>query len=148
MSISMYQAASGETASPLFVEATAFNRVTAALEQCARETVTDRPADPTQRVERHTRLCDAVKQNSQLWMAILDGLIRPGNRLPQDMKQRLASLGATSLTHGRKILTGHATPQLIIDINRTIQVGLFQSRESKLSRTANDKEVSLAGGKA
>jgi len=148
MSNSKYQAASVETASPLSVEATAFNRVTAALEQCAREAVIGRLADPTQRVERHIRLRDAVYQNSRLWIAILDELVSPDNRLPQDMKQRLASLGATSLTHGRKILAGQATPQLIIDINRAILIGLAQSRESKLPRATNDKEFAYAGGKA
>jgi len=148
MSKSQYQAASGEMASPLSVEATAFNRVTAALEQCAREAVIGRLADPTQRVERHTRLCDAVYQNSRLWIAILDELVSPDNRLPQDMKQRLASLGATSLTHGRKILTGQATPQLIIDINRTILIGLAQTRENRLSGATSGKELAYAGGKA
>lgn len=148
MSTNKHQATQIETAALLSVPTIAFNRVTAALEQCAREAAIGRLADPTQRVERHTRLCEAVYQNSQLWIAILGDLVSPDNRLPQDMKQRLASLGATSLTHGRKILAGQATPRLIIDINRAIMIGLSQAREGKHSQSASDREVAHAGSKA
>jgi flagellar biosynthesis activator protein FlaF len=148
MSIHKYQAAHVETASPLSVEVMAFNRVTAALEQCAHASAKGRPADATQRIQQHVRLCDAVYQNSRLWIAILDDLISPENRLAQDMKQRLASLGATSLTHGRKILAGQATPQLLIDINRAILTGLAQARETKFAPAANVKEVAHASRQA
>jgi flagellar biosynthesis activator protein FlaF len=148
MSIHKYQAAHVETASPLSVEMMAFNRVTAALEQCARENAKGRPADATLRIQQHVRLCDAVYQNSRLWIAILDDLISPQNRLAQDMKQRLASLGATSLTHGRKVLAGQVTPQLLIDINRAILTGLTQAREGVHPQTARNTEAAYASRQA
>lgn len=148
MSVHKYQAAHVQTASPLSVEVMAFNRVTAALEQCARDAAKGRESDPTQRVERHVRLCDAVYQNSRLWITVLDDLVSPDNRLPQDLKQRLASLGATSVTHGRKVLANQATVQLLIDINRAIIVGLSQAREGKRPAAANDREAAYVSSQA
>ena len=147
MSVHKYQAAHVQTASPLSVEVMAFNRVTAALEHCARDAA-ERAADATQRIERHVRLCDAVYQNSRLWITILDDLISPDNRLPQDLRQRLASLGATSMTHGRKVLAGQATVQLLVDINRAIIVGLSQAREGKRPAAANQQEAAYASRQA
>jgi flagellar biosynthesis activator protein FlaF len=147
MSVHKYQAAHVQTASPLSVEVMAFNRVTAALEQCARDAAM-RTADATQRIERHVRLCDAVYQNSRLWITILDDLASPDNRLPQDLKQRLASLGATSMTHGRKVLAGQAMVQLLVDINRAIIVGLSQAREGKRPAAANQQEAAYVSSQA
>jgi flagellar protein FlaF len=153
MSVYKYQAMQIQTASPLSVEVMGFTRATAALEHCAREATQGRTADPTSRIERHVRLCDAVYQNSRLWITILDDLANPENRLPQDLKQRLASLGATSVTHGRKVLAGQATLQLLIDINRAMIVGLSQAREIQRpvpanDRPAADREVAYAGRQA
>lgn len=148
MSIHTDQAACVPTASPLSVEAVALTRVTSALEQCSREAANGRLADPTQHAERHDRLGKAICQNSRLWVAILDDLLSPENRLPEDMKQRLASLGAASLTHGRKVLAGQATLQLLIDINRAILTGLSQARESMRPQITNEKEAVHAGRQA
>jgi flagellar protein FlaF len=134
---------------PLSVQAVAFNRVTTALEQCGREARKGGPDDAGQRSERHVRLRDAVQQNSRLWFTILDELLSPENRLPPDMKQRLASLGATSLTHGGKVLAGQASLQLLIDINRTILSGLSQMRDGVRHQLgSDDKGVAYVGHQA
>lgn len=148
MSVHRYQAAHVQTSSPLSVEVMAFNKVVAALEQCSSEAAKGRLADPTQRVEQHVRLCDAVYQNSRLWITILDDLISPDNRLPHDMKQRLGSLGATSLTHGRRVLAGQASVQLLVDINRAILTGLSQAREGAHPQVANDRGASYVSSQA
>src|SRR5262245_34811572 len=141
MSIHKYQATHIQTAAPLSVEVMVFGRATTALERCSLEAASGHLADPTQRVQRHVRLCEAVYQNSRLWIAILDDLVSPENRLPKDVKQRLASLGATSVTHGRKVLGGQASLQLLIDINRAILIGLSQARDGVPPAIGGSKET-------
>jgi flagellar biosynthesis activator protein FlaF len=148
MSVHKYQTTHVQTAAPLSVEVMVFGRTTAALEQCSREAANGRAADATQRVERHVRLCEAIYQNSRLWITILDDLVSPENRLPTDVKQRLASLGATSLTHGRKVLAGQASIQLLIDINRAILTGLSQARDGAHPAIPSTKEAAHASRQA
>jgi len=128
MSVTSYKTAQLHTASPLSVEIMAFQKATAALEQALADSRLDLSQDAPRKMQRHTRLCDAVYQNTRLWLTLLEDLSNPANRLPDDLKGRLASLAATSVRHGRRVLAGEASLNLLIDINRAIYAGLVQAR--------------------
>jgi flagellar biosynthesis activator protein FlaF len=145
MSVVTYQRAQLHTASPLTVELTAFTRVTTAMERCAAEA--QAAAGPAAATLRHVRLCEAVSQNSRLWLTLLEDLNSPANRLTTELKGRLASLGATSVRHGRRVISGEATLQLLIDINRAIIAGLTQAR-LVAGRVPAESEVRYAGSQA
>lgn len=147
MSVVTYQRAQLHTASPLTVELTAFTRVTTAMERCATEAQAATAAAPAAATQRHVRLCEAVSQNSRLWLTLLEDLNSPANRLTAELKGRLASLGATSVRHGRRVISGEATLQLLIDINRAIIAGLTQAR-LVASRVPAESEVRYAGSQA
>jgi flagellar biosynthesis activator protein FlaF len=147
MSVVTYQRAQLHTASPLTVELTAFTRVTTAMERCAAE-AQGSSAGSAAATQRHVRLCDAVYQNTRLWLTLLEDLNSPTNRLTAELKGRLASLGATSVRHGRRVITGEATLQLLIDINRAIMAGLTQARLVAGRVPPAESEVRYAGSQA
>jgi flagellar biosynthesis activator protein FlaF len=148
MSIVSYQTAHLHTASPLSVEIMAFQKITAALEQAQTDARQDLSSQPVLATQRHVRLCDAVQQNSRLWLTLLEDLNDPANRLAADLKQRLASLAATSVNHGRRVVAGKATLNLLLDINHAIASGLTQARSTAAKAVSMDREVRYAGGKA
>jgi flagellar protein FlaF len=147
MSVVTYQRAQLHTASPLTVELMAFTRVTTAMERCALEAKNAASAGPAAATQRHVQVCEAVSQNSRLWLTLIEDLNNPANRLTAELKGRLASLGATSIQHGRRVISGKATVQLLIDINRAIIAGLTQAR-MVASRVPAESEVRYAGGQA
>jgi flagellar protein FlaF len=99
-------------------------------------------------MQRHVRLCDAVQQNTRLWLTLLEDLNDPANRLAADLKARLASLAATSVNHGRRVVAGKATLNLLIDINRAIAAGLTQARATAARPMSMQSEVRYAGSQA
>jgi flagellar protein FlaF len=148
MSIAQYQTAQLHTASPLSVEIMAFQKITAALEQARVDAIQDLSAQPLMAMQRHVRMCEAVQQNTRLWLTLLEDLNSPANRLGSDLKSRLASLAATSVNHGRRVVAGKATLNLLIDINRAIVAGLTQARATAAKAISMDREVRYAGGQA
>jgi len=149
MSVVAYQSAHLQTASPLTLEIMAFQKVTSALERSEAEANQDLSAAPAEATKRHVRLCDAVYQNTRLWLTLLEDLNNPENRLAPDLKGRLAGLAATSVRHGRSVVTGKATLKLLVDINRAITAGLTQARNLAATQSAaavsGQREVRYAG---
>ena len=148
MSVVAYQTTHLHTASPLTVEIMAFQKVTGALERAQDDATQDLSAQPLLATQRHVRLCDAVHQNSRLWLTLLEDLTNPANGLPNDLKARLGSLAVTSVRHGQRVVAGHATLSLLIDINRAIAAGLMQARANAAKSAAAGQEVRYAGGQA
>jgi flagellar protein FlaF len=148
MSIAQYQTAQLHTASPLSVEIMAFQKTTAALEQAQADAKQDFSSQPLAAMQRHVRLCDAVQQNTRLWLTLLEDLNSSDNRMGGDLKSRLASLAATSVNHGRRVVAGKATLNLLIDINRAIAAGLMQARATAAKAISMDREVRYAGSQA
>jgi flagellar protein FlaF len=108
MSVVAYQTTQLHTASPLTVEIMAFQKVTGALERAQADARQDLSAQPVLATQRHVRLCDAVHQNSRLWLTLLEDLANPANGLPAELKARLGSLAATSVRHGQRVVAGTA----------------------------------------
>jgi flagellar protein FlaF len=148
MSVNQYKTAQLHTASPLSVEIMAFQKTTTALEQAQVEAKQDLSNQPLLAMQRHVKLCDAVQQNTRLWLTLLEDLNSPDNRLTGDLKSRLASLAATSVNHGRRVVAGKATLALLIDINRAISAGLMQARATAAKTISMDREVRYAGSQA
>jgi flagellar biosynthesis activator protein FlaF len=148
MSIVAYQTNQLHTASPLTVEIMAFQKITGALERAQADARQDLSAQPVLATQRHVRLCDAVHQNSRLWLTLIDDLSDPANGLPAELKARLGSLAATSVRHGQRVVGGHATLNLLIDINRAIAAGLMQARANAAKSASAAQEVRYASGQA
>jgi flagellar protein FlaF len=148
MSVVAYQTTQLHTASPLSVEIMAFQRVTGALERAQDDARQDLSAQPVLATQRHVRLCDAVHQNSRLWLTLLEDLSHPGNGLPAELKARLGSLAATSVRHGQRVVAGKASLDLLIDINRAIAAGLMQARANVAKSASATQEVRYASGQA
>ncbi len=148
MSIVAYRTTQLHTASPLTVEIMAFQKVTGALERAQADARQDLSAQPVLATQRYVRLCDAVHQNSRLWLTLLEDLSNPTNGLPGELKARLGSLAATSVRHGQRIVGGHASLGLLIDINRAIAAGLMQARANAAKSASAAQEVRYAGGQA
>jgi flagellar protein FlaF len=148
MSVIAYQSTQLQTASPLSLEIMAFQKITNALERSQAEAPQDLSAQPVLATQRHVRLCDAVYQNTRLWLTLLEDLNNPANRLSADLKAGLAGLAATSIRHGRQVLAGKATLNLLIDINRAIAAGLSQARAIASRSVSSEREVRYAGGQA
>ena len=148
MSVVAYQTTQIHTASPLSVEIMAFQKVTGALERAQDDARQDLSAQPVLATQRHVRLCDAVHQNSRLWLTLLEDLSNPANALPADLKTRLGSLAATSVRHGQRVVGGQASLGLLIDINRAIAAGLMQARANAVKSAAAAQEVRYAGRQA
>jgi flagellar biosynthesis activator protein FlaF len=148
MSVVAYQTTQIHTASPLTVEIMAFQKVTGALERAQDDARQDLSAQPALATQRHVRLCDAVHQNSRLWLTLLEDLSSPANSLPADLKARLGSLAATSVRHGQRVVGGQASLSLLIDINRAIAAGLMQARANAVRSASVAQEVRYASGQA
>ncbi|HUL08929.1 MAG TPA: flagellar biosynthesis regulator FlaF [Candidatus Acidoferrum sp.] len=148
MSVVAYQTTQLHTASPLTVEIMAFQKITGALERAQADAAQDLSAQPLLSTQRHVRLCDAVHQNSRLWLTLLEDLANPANGLPSDLKARLGSLAVTSVRHGQRVVAGQATLGLLIDINRAIAAGLMQARANAAKSAAAAQEVRYASGQA
>jgi flagellar protein FlaF len=148
MSIVSYQTTQLHTASPLSVEIMAFQRITGALERAQTDARDDLSGQPVLATQRHVRLCDAVHQNSRLWLTLLEDLSNPGNGLANDLKARLGSLAATSVRHGQRVVAGKASLGLLIDINRAVAAGLMQARSNAAKAVAAEREVRYASGQA
>lgn len=148
MSVVAYQTTQIHTASPLTVEIMAFQKVTGALERAQDDARQDLSAQPVLATQRHVRLCDAVHQNSRLWLTLLEDLSSPANALPADLKARLGSLAATSVRHGQRVVGGHASLSLLVDINRAIAAGLMQARANAVRAASVAQEVRYASGQA
>jgi flagellar protein FlaF len=148
MSVVNYQKVQLHTASPLSVEIMAFQKITTALEKARAEAKQDLSSEPLLAMQRHVRLCDAIQQNTRLWLTLLEDLNSPANRLAADLKSRLAQLAATSVNHGRRVVAGQATLNLLIDINRAIAGGLTQARATAANAISMDREVRYAGSQA
>jgi len=148
MSVVAYQTTQLHTASPLTVEITAFQRITGALERAQSDAAQDLSAQPLLSTQRHVRLCDAVHQNSRLWLTLLEDLVNPANGLATDLKACLGSLAATSVRHGQRVVAGQATLSLLIDINRAVAAGLMQARANAAKSAAAAQEVRYASGQA
>lgn len=66
----------------------------------------------------------AVQMNRQLWMAVIRDVSDPTNSLPDDMKQRLLSIGLWVQRESAAATTGEVDLAGMIEVNEAIMGGL------------------------
>ncbi len=119
-----YGMAAQRTATDKQNEYTLFRQITAALEIAAN-------AGKSAPVE----WADAIYRNQQLWTTLAVDLLNPGNSLPQDLKGRLLYLSEFVRQTSHRVLAGSDGMADLIDINKTIMIGLA-GRQTELSEEA------------
>lgn len=71
-----------------------------------------------------TALARALYENRRLWTTLAADVASPDNELPEQLRARLFYLNEFTQTHSRKVLSGDATVDVLIDINTSIMRGL------------------------
>jgi len=69
-------------------------------------------------------LVRAVADNTQLWSTLASDVALPGNGLPAALRARLFYLYEFSVHHGRSVLEGKASVEVLADINMAVMRGL------------------------
>ncbi len=93
-------------------------------------------AQVTQRLRSawHNRTVDfpalarAVTDNTQLWSTLAADVALPGNNLPQALRARLFYLYEFTAQHGKAVLDGKASVEVLADINMAVMRGLRGDR--------------------
>ncbi len=73
-------------------------------------------------------LAAALYENRRLWMILASDVALNSNPLPSDLKARLIYLAEFTEVHGRKVLSGTASADPLIEINTAIMHGLQDRR--------------------
>lgn len=98
----------------------------------ARQIEYDLLARVTQKLTRSAREKDqnfaafiaALHDNTRLWRTFALDVAGPGNGLPDAVRARIVYLFQFSEQHGRKVMQGQATADILIEINTAIMRGL------------------------
>jgi flagellar protein FlaF len=69
-------------------------------------------------------LAGALHDNRQLWSLLAADVAEPGNALPAALRAQLFYLYEFTDQHSAKVLDGHATLEVLIDINTAVMRGL------------------------
>ena len=69
-------------------------------------------------------LAVAVSDNTRLWSTLAADVSLPENGLPAPLRAQLFYLFEYSEDHGRKILAGKASVEVLVDINTAVMRGL------------------------
>lgn len=73
------------------------------------------------------QLAQAVYDNRRMWTALATDVAGGENGLPADLRARIFYLAEFTQHHSRKVLSGEATTDVLIDINMAIMRGLRQA---------------------
>lgn len=72
-------------------------------------------------------LMEAMMRNITLWQLFAFDCAEEDNQLPQALRHQIISLAAWVVRQSDKVMVGEATPDTLIEINRTIARGLMAS---------------------
>jgi flagellar biosynthesis activator protein FlaF len=76
------------------------------------------------RHQDYTALAMAVNDNTRVWSTLAADVAAPGNGLPKPLRAQLFFLFQFSEAHGRKVLAGSASVEVLVDINTAVMRGL------------------------
>jgi flagellar biosynthesis activator protein FlaF len=113
MAKTAYASAAAQTRTPRMIEYDALARITHRLKA---ESLN--PGAPL------ARLAAALHDNQRLWTVLASDVAEPDNGLPRDLRARLFYLAEFTRRHTRDVLTGKATPGILIEINTAVMRGL------------------------
>ena len=108
-----YAAVQRETLTGRALEREVVIRITARLEGAD----TSAPGGPT-------ALISAGEENRRLWTTLAIDLANPQNQCSDELRAGLISLAAFVQGHSRSVISGTASPQILVEINRNIIKGL------------------------
>jgi flagellar biosynthesis activator protein FlaF len=69
-------------------------------------------------------LVRALNDNKQLWSTLASDVALPGNSLPASLRARLFYLYEFTAKHSRAVLDGHASVEVLADVNMAVMRGL------------------------
>ena len=69
-------------------------------------------------------LAQAVLENRRLWTILAADVANPENGLPDDLRARIFYLAEFTDQHSSQVLSGTASPEILVDINTAIMRGL------------------------
>ena len=95
------------------VEHQLFSETTARLSQASNNRQRDFPA-----------FVEAVHANRAVWLHLASQVAEDENNLPKELRARLFYLAEFTTAHSRKVLSGTAEIQPLIDINTAVMRGL------------------------
>ncbi len=113
MAKTAYASAAAQTRTPRTIEYDALARITHRLK-----------AESLRPGASLSPLAAALHDNQRLWTVLASDVAEPGNGLPQDLRARLFYLAEFTRRHTRDVLTGKATPAILIEINTSVMRGL------------------------
>lgn len=76
------------------------------------------------RMQDFPALAAAVNENTRLWSTLAADVASPDNGLPKPLRAQLFYLFQFSEAHGRKVLAGTASVEVLVDINTAVMRGL------------------------
>lgn len=88
-------------------------------------------------------LIEACYLNSQLWTALAVDLALPENGLSDDLKARLISISLWVQRYTPQVMSGRASPDPLISVNRSILEGLSTTPSS--ASTTNEAAIAQLG---
>ena len=65
-------------------------------------------------------MAEALNDNSKLWNLLFLDMTHEGNTLPMELRNGLIYLAEFTRIHSKKVLEGDATPDVLIEINKSI----------------------------
>lgn len=129
MSIKAYQSAQDKTIDPRRVEIMLFQKCNARLTAAAHARHGG-TADPLAAVKAMEQ---ALFENDRLWVALLCDLASDENRLSEELRARLISLGLWARRHMDAVRCGQASIEPLVELNNQMIAGLSASLESTRS---------------
>ncbi|MCB9959501.1 MAG: flagellar biosynthesis regulator FlaF [Rhodospirillaceae bacterium] len=114
---SAYQKSQRVTMEPIQVEADVLGRITREIESL--------------RGESGPELVKCLYRNVQLWNAFAADCLSPDNKLTDQLKASIVSLSIWVEKHTHLVSKGKATPDALIDVNRSVIAGLFQAQKAQ-----------------
>ncbi len=83
-----------------------------------------------------TTLAEALNDNSKLWNLLFLDMTHEGNTLPLELRNGLIYLAEFTRIHSKKVLEGDATPDVLIEINKSIIAGKRMQLEAHKNEEA------------
>lgn len=109
--INAYQKTQKVQATPRQTEADVLLRVGREMEVAQHGTVQD--------------MNDAMLRNISLWQLLAFDCAEDGNQLPEALRHQIISLAVWVVRQSDRVMVGEASPESLIEINRTIARGLM-----------------------
>lgn len=132
MSYQAYKKVQQAIDSPSQTEYRLFAQVTRSLQEAASIKRTD------------PNFIKALDWNRRLWSTLSTDCGLPGNQLPDQLRASIVSLAIWVSKHTTQVARGQASIDALINVNRTVMVGL-ENQIKKSPETTSEQETDISG---